>query len=203
MSHHTTWRSAFAAGGLLIIVGGWNHPRGAMVDMLAHHDWLWSHVLFTLGIAGLLAGLIAFNGTAASPRLRQVTQWTIWATVLQTVEAVMHTWAMVDAANLAAGLPTPVLTTHLWMAIALYPVFGLAMILFIVTAMRERALGSAWFGWLGILGAAAHGLSAPLTLVFEIAWAPILFPMVMLLALWMVLAALVPARREAATPATA
>lgn len=203
MSHRTIWRAAFAAGGLLIIVGGWNHPRGAMVDMLAHHDWLWSHVLFTLGIAGLLAGLIAFRSTVTSPRLRQVTQWTIWATVLQTIEAVMHTWAMVDASNLAAGLPTPVLTTHLWMAIALYPVFGLAMIAFIVTAMRECAVGSVWFAWLGILGAAAHGLSAPLTLVFEIAWAPILFPMVMLLALWMVLAALVPARRNVASPATA
>ena len=199
-----SWRAAFLAGGALIIVGGWNHPRGAMVDMLAHHDWLWSHVLFTLGVVALLAGLVAFRRTAVmGPSLSRWTRYAIWLTALQTFEAVMHTVAMVDAANLAAGRSTPVLMAHLWLAIAIYPIFGAAIIGFIVAAMRECAAGSPWIGWLGILGAAAHGLSAPLTLILEIPWAPILFPMVMLLALWMVLVAVWPARSAAVNAAPA
>lgn len=194
----SVWRMAFLVGGVLIVIGGFNHPRGAMVDMLADPHWFWSHIVFTLGVVGLLAGLVSFGRTAVmGPTLKRWTRIAVWLTALQTFEAVMHTWAGVDAANLAAGRSTPVLTTHLYLAIAIYPVFGAAIIGFIIAAMRERAVGSPWIGWLGIIGAAAHGLSAPLTLVFEIPWAPILFPMVMFLAFWMVLAAAWPARASA------
>lgn len=200
----SSWRVAFLAGGILILIGGFNHPRGAMVDMLADPDWFWSHIVFTLGIACLLAGLVAFARTAVmGPSLTRWTRVAIWIGALQTFEAVMHTWAGVDAANLAAGRATPVLTTHLYLAIAIYPVFGAALIAFIIAAMRERAVGSVWIGWLGILGAAAHGLSAPLTLVFALPWARILFPMVMLLAFWMVLAAVWPARATVSQTAVA
>lgn len=197
-------RAAFLAGGILLMIGGSNHPRGAMVDMLAHHDWLWSHALFTLGFVGLLAGLVSLQGQLpADAPLRKWTRVAVWIAALQVIEAVAHTAAMVDAANLAAGLATPVLTVHLWMAVTIYPLFGAALIAFMTAAARARTVGSPWITWLGALGAAAHGLSAPLTIVFEIPWAPILFPMVMFLALWMVLAAIWPSRAAAISAAPA
>ena len=65
----------------------------------------------------------------------------IVGTVLQTIEMAMHTIAYVDAENLVAGLPTPVLTTHLWMTVLFYPVFGVTMVGFLVAASRELAPG--------------------------------------------------------------
>jgi hypothetical protein len=63
----------------------------------------------------------------------------------------------------------------------------------------DRTLGSPWIAWLGILGAAAHGLSAPLVVGLRINQAGILFPMLMLLAIWLALAAVWPRRAPAAT----
>ena len=188
------WRVLFFLGGVLILTGGPRHPRGTMVQMLAHPDWLMAHVLVTLGFGAMLAGLVLFGRqrAAAGPLLARWTRIAIVLTALQTFEAVMHTVSMVDAEALAAGASTPVLTTHLTLAVIIYPLFAIAAIGFIIAAMRERAAGSPWIAWLGILGAAAHGLSAPLVIALGIPGAGILFPMVMGLALWLVLAAIWP-----------
>lgn len=63
-----------------------------------------------------------------------------------------------------------------------------------VAAARDRAMASPWIAWIGVLGATAHGLAAPLVVLFGIEQARVLFPMVVLLALWFVLAAVWPLR---------
>lgn len=196
------WRVLFLAGGALILAGGPRHPQGTMAQMLAHPDWFIAHALMTAGFAAMLAGLVMLSRQPAqSDRMRRWTRYAAIATALQTFESVMHTASMVDGANLAAGASTPVLTTHLFLAVTLYPVFAAGMIGFIIAGMRERAVGSVWIGWLGILGLTAHGLSAPLVVGLGIGQAGILFPMLMGLALWLVLAAVWPARARVRAPA--
>jgi len=176
-----------------------------MAEMLAHPKWVPAHALMLAGFLALLAGLILYQRSIALPdRTRRWVRLAAVATALQAVEMAFHTAAFVDHANLVAGRATPVLTTHLWLAVVLYPVFGLAVVGLIVAATRDRALGSPWIAWLGILGALAHGAAAPLTILTAIPWARMLFPFLILLALWLLLAALWPLRtREERRRATA
>ena len=199
------WRLFFALSALLILIGGPQHPGGTMAEMLAHPKWVPAHALMLAGFLALLAGLILYQRSIALPdRTRRWVRLAAVATALQAVEMAFHTAAFVDHANLVAGRATPVLTTHLWLAVVLYPVFGLAVVGLIVAATRDRALGSPWIAWLGILGALAHGAAAPLTILTAIPWARMLFPFLILLALWLLLAALWPLRtREERRRATA
>jgi len=197
-----SWRPLFLLSGVLILVGGMNHPRGGgMVGMLAHPNWVWSHSLMLLGFLALAAGLILYR-RAAAPLPDRTSRWlrlALYGTVLQAIEMAFHTVSVVDGEHLSAGHPTPVLTTHLVLAVILYPVFATTIIGFIVATARDRTLGSPWIAWLGILGAAAHGLSAPLVVGLRIGQAGILFPMLLLLAIWLALAAVWP-RRSPAPP---
>ena len=63
--------------------------------------------------------------------------------------------------------------------------------------MRDRSLGSPWIGWLGVLGVVAHGVAAPLVILFKIEQARILFPGIAVLGIWMLLAAFWPLRSKA------
>jgi hypothetical protein len=197
-----SWRPFFLLSGVLIVVGGMNHPRGRMVEMLAHPDWVWSHSLMLLGFLALAAGLVLYR-RAASPLPERTSRWlrlALYGTALQAIEMAFHTVSVVDGEHLAAGHATPVLTTHLVLAVILYPVFAATIIGFIVATARERTLASPWIAWLGILGAAAHGLSAPLVVGLRISQAGILFPLLMLLAIWLALAAVWPRRGLARPP---
>jgi hypothetical protein len=178
------WRVFFALSALFILAGGPQHPGGTMAEMLAHPKWVPSHALMLAGFLALLAGLILYQrGVALPERTRKWVRLAAIGTALQAVEMAFHTAASVDHANLMAGRATPVLTTHLWLSVVLYPVFALTVIGLIVAGVRDRALGSPWIAWLGILGALAHGAAAPLVILFEVPWARILFPFLVLLAL--------------------
>jgi hypothetical protein len=105
-----------------------------------------------------------------------------------------HTVAAVDHVHVVAGAPTPILTTHLWMAVVVYPLFGLTMAGFILAGVRDRVLGSYWIAWIGVVGALAHGAAPPPVILGKVERASVLFPFLMLLALWLTLAALWPRR---------
>jgi hypothetical protein len=204
------WRVPLLLAGVLILAGP-QHPRGStMLEMLGHADWLASHVLLTASLILFGVGMVLLRSGGPQPeRTAWWLRFAIIATALQTVEAVVHTAAMVDHGNLAAGRATPVLTTHLAMAVVLYPLFGAAAVGLIVAAARERVLGSWWIAWIGIIGATAHGLAAPLRILTGYAPFSILFAGIVVFALWMALAglwplrAVAPARRAAPQPAAA
>ena len=114
------------------------------------------------------------------------------ATALQTVEMAVHTAAMVDAGHLAAGHATPVLTTHLAMSMVFYPLFGIATAAFFIKGMRERAIGSPWIVWIGVIGTVANGIAPILVGLFGWTEARILFAFMVGIAIWLLLAAVWP-----------
>ena len=195
-----TWRVLFAAAGVLMLAGGPRHPGGSMLEMLTHHDWFMAHALVTLGYATMAAGLAAFSRSDANtPAMTRWTRVAIVGTVLQTVEMAVHTAAMVDAGNLAAGRATPVLTTHLAMSVVFYPVFGITTAAFFIKGMRERAIGSPWIVWIGVIGTLANGIAPILVGLFGWTEARILFAFMVGIAIWLLLAAAWPASPLRAT----
>jgi hypothetical protein len=108
----------------------------------------------------------------------------------------VHTAAVVDHHHLVTGEATPVFTAHIVMSVAFYPLYAAAVVGLIVAGIRDRSLGSAWIGWIGIIGAVAHGAAPFLVLVMNIPQAGILFPIYMLFAFWLLLAAVWPIRSQ-------
>jgi cytochrome bd-type quinol oxidase subunit 2 len=195
------WRVPLFLAGVVILAGAPRHPRGTMTEMLAHPDWVMAHTLVLVGFVVLLAALVMLHRGGAQPaRTARWVRFAAVATLLQAIEMAVHTAAVVDHGHLAAGQATPVLTTHLALSVVIYPLFGAAIVGFILAAARERAAGSWWIAWLGVIGATAHGLAAPLVVLSGDTRFAILFPGIALLALWMVLAALWPVRAPADVP---
>lgn len=196
-----SWRILFVIAALFFLTGGPKHPRGTMADMLAHSDWLLAHLLMLAGWLTLLVALVLFGRTSALPE--RSLKWLRLALVgvgLQALEMAIHAAANMDHGNLVAGRSTPILTTHLWMAAVCYPIFGITAIGFIVATVRDGALGSPWIAGIGILGALAEGLAAPAVILTEIPWTRILFPLFLLFAIWLILAALWPVRTNRILP---
>jgi hypothetical protein len=168
-----------------------------MAEMLAHPDWVWSHALTLGGFASLLVGLILYQRSVVLPdRTRAWVRFAVLGSALLVVEMAFHTAASIDKLNLVAGRATPVLTTHLWLSVVLYPIFGLTLVGLITAGVRDRVLGSVWIAWMGILGTVAPALAAPLVVLLHVEWARNLFPLMVLFALWVLLAGLWPIRAE-------
>jgi hypothetical protein len=165
-----------------------------MAEMLQDSKWTPAHALMLAGFVCLLTALLTL--TRSVPIATGTRKWiriAVLCTGLQVLEMALHTAAAVDRDALLAGRPTPILSTHLAISVIAYPLFSLAMIGLIWSGTQERRLGSRWIGWVGILGALAHGLAAPLAVLFQVSWAPFLFPGLLLFALWLLLAAFWPA----------
>ncbi len=189
------WRPLFVIAGIVYLGGGFQHPRGTMVDMLHDPVWFRAHSTVFIGLALLAVGLLLFR--KATPASGSSDRWVLFAivaTVLEAIEMAVHTFAYVDGAALASGHATPVLTTHMLLATIIYPIFAIAIIGLIRAGRRDGVLGSPWIGWIGMLGAAAHGVVMFL-MIMEVSWGAILFPIaVITLSIWFVLAGLWPAR---------
>jgi hypothetical protein len=203
-SRSLPWRASFALAGLLVMAGGPLHPSGSMPQMLASPQWVPAHSLMLAGFVALLAGLVLYGrATELSPRVRRWHRLALIATALQAVEMALHTAAVLDGPNLAAGRATPILTTHLAIAVPIYPFFALTLIGFIIVVARERALGSPWIAPLAVLGLLAHGAAAPLVILGAPGhWNP-LFAGLLLAAIWMIVCAAWPLRTATRASAAA
>lgn len=191
-----------AVSAVFVLIGAPQHPGGTMADMLADPVWFPSHALVSVGFVALIGALAAYGRSMdLPPATRRWLRIAIAGTVLQTIEMFLHTMAYVDAANLVAGRATPVLTTHLVLTVAFYPVFAITVAGFLIAATRERSLGSPWINWLGVAGVLCHGLAGVLVPVFNLEWARLLFPMLALFSIWSLLAAAWPARARSAAGA--
>jgi hypothetical protein len=187
------WRLFFILAGGMVLVGGPRHPGGTMVEMLGNPEWIPAHTLMLAGFLLLLFGLVAFSRDARTPAMRRWARVAIAGAALQAVEMALHTAAALDHANLMAGRATPILSTHLALAVVAYPLFAATIIGFIVASARQRAMGSRWIAWTGVLGALGHGI-APLAGLTGVPWARSLFPAVVGLAIWLILVGLWPRR---------
>jgi hypothetical protein len=201
-SRLAAWRLLLLAASPLLVVGALRHPRvPGMPAMLAHPDWLLSHLAALAGYLSLLGGLVLLRragGGPPGPWLRLA----IVGAALQAVEAVFHAAAVVDLGRLNAGHATPVLSTHLALAALLYPLFSLSMIGLIVAGARGRALGSWWIAPLGLLGVLSHGAAAIVVVVLGMTGLGALFAGIALFGLWLLPAALWPARHPAGAAET-
>ncbi|MEO8432505.1 MAG: hypothetical protein ABI592_13415 [Acidobacteriota bacterium] len=196
------WRICFILGAVFIAAGGPQHPRGTMEQMLADPKWVPAHLLLLAAFLLLLAGLVLFGRSRPLPdRTRRWVRFATLGTVLQAIEMALHTAAAVDHDALATGHATPILSTHLTIAVLCYPLFSAALIGLVVAGVRDRTLGSPWFAWLGVLGLLGHGAAAPLVVAFHIEGARALFPLLLGFALWMFLAGLIGSRWAAARTA--
>jgi hypothetical protein len=166
-----------------------------MVEMLADPIWVRGHGMIVVGIVLMTVGLINFRRSQGpSEKLDRWLRIAVVVTALEALEMAIHTIANVDAAALAAGESTPVLTTHLWLATLIYPIFGVVFACLIIAGLRNRELGSKWIAPIGLIGAAAHGVVMPLIYLLEIGAAAILFPIAALcISIWFILAGLWPA----------
>ena len=202
MSGVALWRPAFILSALLLMVGGPQHPEGTMVEMLGHPAWVRAHSLMLAGFVVLFVGLLLFRANPSFPdRTQRWTRYALVGTGLQVVEMVLHTAAVVDHANLAAGDATPVLTTHLAASLVFYPAFSATVVGLIVVAARDGVLGSPWISWLGVVGLVANGI-APALVLAGFDDARLLFRLLMLFAVWLILSSLWGIGRTAERPAS-
>lgn len=200
--HPLLWRALFVIAGTSIFIGGPMHPGGPMAEMLADPRWVPSHALTLEAFVALAIGLVLYKRQVElPPTTRMWHKAAVIGTVLQVIEMVFHTAASMDLENLLAGRATPVLTTHLWMTPIFYPVFAVTIAGFAIAAARDRVLGAPWIAWLAAVGALGHGVAGFLVPLFNVEWARNLFPMIVLVALWAILAGVQPVRRPATTPA--
>ena len=189
------WRLPLLLGGLLIAVAG--HPTGNMLEMLSNPIWVRTHSITLAGLVATFVGLLLYSRSAIanSASVRRWTRLVTIATALEVVEMIVHTVAVVDRDNLAAGAATPVLSVHLAITSVIYPLFAIALIGFIVTTARARAIGSWWIAAIGIVGAAAHGLAALLVIVGGNTALSFLFAGIAPVGVWFFLASLWPSSR--------
>ena len=159
------WRVCFILAALLFLNAGPRHPRGTFTEMLANPSWVQSHLLFLGAILALLAGVTLYRAHRVLPaRTLRWARFVQIAGILEVLEMIVHTASVVDHQHMVAGEPTPVFTAHILMSIAFYPLYAAAVVGLIVAGIRDRSLGSVWIGWLGIIGAVAHG-AAPILVV--------------------------------------
>ncbi len=185
------WRVAFVIGGLLYFRGSSQHPRAdSMAGMMRDPIWVQGHSTILVGIIILTIGLVLFRRTQSPlPALDRWVHLTTIAMVLEAIEMAVHTVAYVDADALAAGTSAPIATTHVWLATLIYPLFGIALFRLVRAGMQTGELGSRWIGWLGFIGAVAHGVVMVLVVHLGIGAAGILFPLAAVtIAAWFILA---------------
>ena len=192
------WRLPLILGGILIVIGGPQHPSGSMLEMLRDPIWFRSHAFILAGFVAITLALWMYMRTEApDPDLRRWLRWGIAVGILQSLDYVAHTMAYVDAGALAAGEPTPVLTIHMILTAVVHPIYAIGMAGLLWVGQRAGRLGSPWINWIGLAGVVAHGLAGLLVAGLEVTWARVLFPFIILLALWCILAGLWPARKNA------
>lgn len=172
-----------------------------MEQMISDPKWIPGHSMVLAGYVALLAGFVMLRRSRVAHATRPWLRFATVVTAAQVVEMGFHTLAYADYENLVTDLPTPLLSTHYMLAVVCYPLFAIGIIGLIAAGARDRSLGSWWISWLGIIGAAAQGLAAPLVILGgDTRWA-VLFAGILPLGVWVLLAAAWPVRERATAPA--
>lgn len=160
-----------ALGGLLIAVGGNLHPRetGAtlretLAEMLGSPAWNLSHLLILAGLVVSVAGFVLARRAHAFGRT--VDRWLTVAAVcwgLASIELVPHLLAVRDLDALQHHHDTPILETHLWLAVVATPLIGLSTIALAIAVARSARTVSSWvLAAIATVGGVAYAAASPL-----------------------------------------
>lgn len=189
------WRLAMGLSGLLLFAGGPLHPDPhtnldfdrSTALMLADPGWAPSHALMLASFVLLLVGLVSLvRSGRLTGRSATVARVATFGAVVAVVEGVLHLAAVVDAAALRDGAPTPILSTHLALAIVAYPLLGLPLAVLAWLGGWSRQLSHPVLGAVGALGAFLHGIAAPVVVVTRDQDFSFLFQGAILFAIWLV-----------------
>lgn len=210
-SRSSVWRLAFLLAGLALFLGP-RHPGSERLDpsfvevhldMLASPDWISAHLFVLASWVFLFAGLVLLRRRHSLPgAVRKLLPFAMAGAALAIVEMVFHTASAADLEALRAGESTPLLTTHLWLAVVSNPLLGFSLAVLAVKAGALRTLGSPWVAWLGALGGITYGLAAPLAILSQDTRFAVLFAGIMVLGLWFLLVSVWPVPQRATLPNT-
>ncbi len=190
-----TWRLAIGFSGLLLFIAGPQHPRpdtstdfySSTATMLADQGWVPSHSLMLASFAFLLIGLLGLlRSGQLSGRLTTVTKVAVAGAVLAVVEMGFHLAAVADIDALRTSGPTPILNTHLALAVVAYPLLGLPVAVLAWLGGTSRVLTHPVFGAIGTAGGVLHAIAGPIVVISKDQHFSFLFQGAILLAIWLV-----------------
>ncbi|MCB0998109.1 MAG: alpha/beta hydrolase [Acidimicrobiales bacterium] len=198
MSHRlraASWRIPLVLAGVAMALGGSQHPEGdaeeslrdELATMTSSSTWVLSHTLLAIGAALLATGLVVASRTRTWPAsTRPALRIATTAMSLYVVETVFHLASVVDADALADGRSAPVATTHIGLALLLYPISGLAFAWLNVRLLRVAVpLPVEFLGVVGVVAGLLHATSVPSTIIFpDTELSPMFAGAGMLFALW-------------------
>lgn len=197
------WRPAFLFAGIALMVGGPRHPAPrpelpfseSTALMLAHPDWVPSHLLMLAAFCFLLTALLIWQRRAHPPASRRWTRFALFAVALAVLEMAFHTAAGIDLERLRAGSATPILTTHLTLAAIANPLLAVGLAAVALQGARFRQLGSRWIVWLVVLGSTLFGFASMyVVLTHDQRVSPLFAIGAALMALWFLAVAFWPVR---------
>ena len=197
----TRWLT-FAAGllafasGVATLVNGALHPsptdaasmRDAVLEMTASANWDAAHWGALIGFPLLVVTLALLLDTprlAHHATLRALVRVSLAGALFMAVEAAVHLVSVSERQQLVAGGPTPLLEVSRRMQTVGWPWFGLGMAGLALAGMQGHVLSGRWSGIMGALGGVAFAAGGFLTEGLAIIQAGVLFPVGLLLSLWL------------------
>lgn len=184
------------ASGVATLLAGVLHPspteagsmRDAVLEMTASASWDVAHWASLIGFPLLVVTLALLLET---PRLEQhntlraLVRVSMAGALFMAVEATVHLVSVSERQQLVAGDPTPLLEVSRRMQTIGWPWFGLGMAGLALVGMQGRVLCGRWAGIVGVLGGLAFAAGGSLTEGLAVIQAGILFPVGLLLSLWL------------------
>jgi hypothetical protein len=186
---------ALALGGLLMAAGGNLHPRAeratvrdTLADMLGSPAWNLAHLLILAGLViSVGAFVIARRAHAFAP---SVDRWLTVAIVgwgLASIELVPHLLAVRDLEALHHHEATPILDTHLMLAVGATPALGLSAVALAVATARAARTVPAWIlAGIAAVGGTAYAAAGPLIQFLAIPELSVLFAGQSFIAVWLI-----------------
>lgn len=209
------WPAALAAGGLLFLIGGAMHPdedtslpeAEATAGFIGAPAWVPSHSLVLIGSLGFLIGLFVLARSRMP--FSNAAQRAAWVAAIGAalffVESFFHLAAFADEDAALAGDATLFLSTHMALALVVYPLFTFAVAALAV--LSRNSLTHPVIGIVGAIGAVIFGLAPALAGLADIQALGWMFPVgAIVLAMWFIVVGVTAlirgsARRTGASPA--
>lgn len=185
------------ASGIATLLAGALHPsptdattmHDAVLEMTASANWDAAHWASLAGfplLAVTLALLIDVPHLAGRTTVLALARVALVGALFMAVEAAVHLVSAGERPLLAAGEHTPLLDVSQQMQTVGWPLFGLGIAGLALAGIREQALSGRWAGIVGAIGGIGLALGGFLTEGLEIIQAGILFPLGLLMSLWLI-----------------
>jgi hypothetical protein len=174
------WRLSLAAGAFCMIAGARLHPSFdytqptfdlIVASALFSSAWAPVHALILAGLILVTAGLsgLVRSGLLSGAALR-AGRLALAGAALSALEMTFHLIAFLEREAAIADRPTPLIDIHQALQVASHPLLGFSVATLSILEfgrLRGSALDWPWriASVIGVLGAAAHGLAGPLTIL--------------------------------------